>query len=66
MKEKVNNYFKRLITVPKKWELVFWWIIRGSMLVAMIDSAFGLGIVRNEPDIQQVLQTGANLVAMFI
>lgn len=66
MKKKVNNYFKRLITVPKKWELVFWWILRGSMLVAMIDSAFGLGIVRNEPDIQQVLQTGANLVAMFI
>ena len=55
MKEKANNYFKRLVTVPKKWELVFWWILRGSMLVAMVDSAFGLGIVRNEPDIQQVL-----------
>ena len=36
------------------------------MLIAMIDSAFGLGIVRNKPDIQQVLQTGANLAAMFI
>ncbi len=36
------------------------------MIVAMVDSAFGLGIVRNEPDIQQVLQTGANLLAMFM
>lgn len=63
---KVKDYFKRLATVPKKWELVFWWILRISMIVAMVDSAFGLGIVKDEPDITQVLQTGANLCAMFI
>ena len=66
MKEKIQNYYKRLVTIPQKWELVFWWILRISMIVAMADSAFGLGIVKDEPDIQQVLQTGANLCAMFI
>lgn len=66
MKEKIKDYFYRLGTVPKKWELVFWWVIRISMIVAMVDSAFGLGIVKDEPDITQVLQTGANLCAMFI
>ena len=66
MKEKIQNYYKRLVTIPQKWELVFWWILRISMIVAMADSAVGLGIVKDEPDIQQVLQTGANLCAMFI
>lgn len=61
----MQNYFKRLVSVPKKWELVFWWILRGTMIIALLDSVFGLGLVKNEPDIQQVLQTGANLVAMF-
>lgn len=61
----MKEYFKRITTVPKKWELVFWWIFRITMIVAMIDSAFGLGLRRDEPDIQQVLQTGANLLGMF-
>ncbi len=61
----MKEYFKRLVSVPKKWELILWWIFRITMIVAMIDSAFGLGIRRDEPDIQQVLQTGANLLAMF-
>lgn len=61
----MKEYFKRITTIPKKWELIFWWVLRATMIVAMIDSAFGLGIVRDEPDIQQVLQTGANLLGMF-
>ncbi len=66
MKEKINNYFKRLVAVPAKWELVCWWLFRIMMIIALIDSAFGLGIVKDKPDVQQVLQTGANLAAMFI
>lgn len=62
----MKEYFKRITTTPKKWELVYWWIVRISMIVAIVDSAFGLGIQRSEPDIQQVLQTTANLVAMFV
>lgn len=61
----MKEYFQRLVTIPKKWELALWWIFRITMIVAMIDSAFGLGLRRDEPDIQQVLQTGANLLAMF-
>ena len=61
----MKDYFYRITHECKKWELVYWWIIRATMMVAMADSAFGLGIMRDEPDIQQVLQTFANFVGMF-
>lgn len=61
----MKDYFYRITHECKKWELVYWWILRGTMIVAMLDSAIGLGIMRDEPDIQQVLQTFANFAGMF-
>ncbi len=61
----MKEYFKRITQTPKKWELIYWWILRAMMIFAVFDSMFGLGFQRDEPDIQQVLQTIANLVAMF-
>ncbi len=61
----MKDYFHRLTHDCKKWELVYWWILRAFMIVAMIDAAFGLGIERDEPDIQQVLQTLSNFAGMF-
>lgn len=61
----MKEYFYRITHECKKGELVFWWIVRASMILAMIDSLFGCGIMRDEPDVQQVLQTFANFVGMF-
>ncbi len=61
----MKEYFHRITHDCKKWELVYWWILRAFMIVAMLDSALGLGIERDEPDIQQVLQTLSNFVGMF-
>lgn len=44
----------------KKWEIIYWWILRAVMVAAFIDSAF----VRK--DVQQSLQTAANLLLMFL
>lgn len=56
----MKEYFNRLITEPKKFELVYWWVIRAIMIYAVIDSLF----VRH--DTQQFLQSLANLVLMFL
>ena len=61
----MKDYFYRITHECKKWELVYWWIVRATMIAAILDSAFGLGLVRDEPDIQQVLQTLANFIGMF-
>lgn len=53
-------YFKRITTTPKKIELIYWWIIRLIMIGALIDSIFF------RKDIQQSLQTFANLALMFL
>lgn len=54
----MKDYFYRITHECKKWELVYWWIVRATMIYAVIDSAI-------KGDIQQVLQSAANLVGMF-
>ncbi len=44
----------------KKWELIYWWLLRLCMVGAFIDSVF----VRR--DVQQSLQTASNLALMFL
>ncbi len=65
----MKEYFKTLVSVPKKWELVYWWILRATMIFAMVDAAFGLGRfgfgLEQATNIQQVLQTLSNFVGMF-
>ena len=46
--------------MAKKWEIIYWWILRAVMVAAFIDSVF----VRK--DVQQSLQTAANLLLMFL
>lgn len=65
MKAYFKDYFYRITHECKKWELVYWWILRATMIFAMADSVFGLGFMRDEPDVQQMLQTFANFVGMF-
>lgn len=65
----MNDYFKTITSKPKKWELIYWWILRATMIFAMVDAAFGLGRygfgLEESTNIQQVLQTFANFVGMF-
>lgn len=56
----MKAYIKRLLGASKKWEVVFWWILRAVMIGALIDSIFF------RKDVQQSLQTGANLLLMFL
>lgn len=65
----MKDYFYRISHGCKKWELVYWWILRATMIFAMVDAAVGLGRfgfgIEEAVNIQQVLQTFANLVGMF-
>ena len=65
----MKDYFKTIISTPKKWELVYWWVLRATMIFAIVDSLFGLGRygfgLEQSVNIQQVLQSFANLVGMF-
>lgn len=56
----MKNYVKRLLGASKKWEVVLWWILRAVMIGALVDSIFF------RKDVQQSLQTGANLLLMFL
>lgn len=56
----MKAYIKRLLDNSKKWEVIFWWILRAVMLGALVDSIFF------RKDVQQSLQTSANLVLMFL
>lgn len=56
----MKNYVKRLLDNSKRWEVIFWWILRLMMIGAMLDSIF----IRK--DVQQSLQSGANLAIMFL
>lgn len=57
----VKNYFKRVTGMCKKWQLVYWWILRLLMIGGIILRLFesdSLGMY-------QPLQMAANLVGMF-
>lgn len=56
----MKQYVNGLLANSKKWEVIFWWILRAVMVGALIDSIFF------RKDVQQSLQTGANLVLMFL
>lgn len=56
----MKAYIQRLFAHSKKWEVIYWWILRVVMIGALIDSIFF------RKDVQQSLQTAANLVLMFL
>lgn len=62
MKERFNEMLKPV----KKWELIYWWILRGLMIVALIWTLLGydgpFGSYKGSNPWQQV---AANLVGMF-
>ncbi len=56
-----KGYFKRVLSQCKKWELVYWWILRIAMVVGIVYrlvEADSLGMY-------QPLQMSANLIGMF-
>ncbi len=56
-----KGYFKRVLSQCKKWELVYWWILRllmvGGIILRLIES--------DELGMYQPMQMAANLVGMF-
>lgn len=62
MKNYFKNYFKRIFSQVKKSELIYWWILRGLMIYALIDTIInGKDYSGSNPPIQ----IAANLVGMF-
>lgn len=62
MKNRIRAYFGTIFHNVKKWELVYWWIMRGLMIYALIDTiANGRDYNGSNPPIQ----IAANLVGMF-
>lgn len=62
MKQRVHDYFDSIFRNVKKWELVYWWIMRGLMIYALIDTIVRpSGYSGSNPPIQ----IAANLVGMF-
>lgn len=67
----MKEYINRLITTPKKIELVFWWVLRGLSIFALIYGLIGFVKGTANPftgkpfDITDPLQVGANLLCTF-
>ena len=62
MKEHIRSYFDTIFQNVKKWELIYWWIMRGLMIYALIDTIVnGRDYNGSNPPIQ----IAANLVGMF-
>lgn len=62
MTKRVRSYFDTIFHNVKKWELVYWWIMRGLMIYALIDTIVnGRDYNGSNPPIQ----IAANLVGMF-
>lgn len=62
MKKRVHDYFAAIFKNVKKWELIYWWILRGLMIYALIDTLLnGRDYNGSNPPIQ----IAANLVGMF-
>lgn len=55
----MKEYVKRLTKSAKKWEIVYWWILRVLMIAALIDS-----IIKGNTE--QIAQTCASFVPMFL
>ena len=68
----MKNYFKRIFSQTKPWELVLWWIFRCLMIAGIFLPLFPslmekLPTTRSAiPFAQNLLQMGANTVAMFL
>lgn len=62
MKNRVRLYFDTIFRNVKKWELIYWWIMRGLMIYALIDTIVnGRDYNGSNPPVQ----IAANLVGMF-
>ena len=62
MTKRVRSYFDTILHNVKKWELIYWWIMRGLMIFALIDTIInGRDYNGSNPPIQ----IAANLVGMF-
>ena len=58
----MKERFDKLLHTPHKWEFVYWWILRGAMIFALIDTIVnGRDYNGSNPPIQIL----ANLVGMF-
>ena len=68
----MRNYFKRIISGAKTWELVFWWIFRIIMIFGMFMPLFRdklpsfIQISKEIELSQNLLQMGANTLVMFL
>lgn len=60
----LKNYFNRLMTGCKKWELAVWWVFRLLMIGGMVSLIF-TNPPSDLPRPQMALQLFANLVGMF-
>ena len=62
MKTYFKNYFSGIFSNVKKWELIYWWILRALMLYALVDTVKnGKDYSGSNPPAQII----ANLVGMF-
>ncbi|MCR5041776.1 MAG: hypothetical protein K6C36_06760 [Clostridia bacterium] len=70
MKEHMN-FIQRVTKIPKKWELALWWVFRIMMIIGIFlplwkDKLPFLSFSKEIPFAQNVLQMGANTLAMFL
>lgn len=61
----MKDYFKRIVSTPKKWEIVLWWVFRCVMIFGIIDTIFGITSIGKTADSNQWKQMCANLFGMF-
>ena len=71
IKNAIRNYFHRIFSSVSKVELAYWWILRGLMIFALIDTICGgkflhmIGINADYKGSNPPIQIIANLVGMF-
>jgi hypothetical protein len=63
MKAFFTDYFKRLKENCRTWEVIIWWIFRGLMIYALIQSL--IDVANGTRDMSDPLQVLANLAGMF-
>ena len=63
MKAFFADYFKRLKENCRTWEVIIWWIFRGLMIYALIQSL--IDVANGTRDMSDPLQVLANLAGMF-
>ena len=63
MKTFFSDYFKRLKENCRTWEVIIWWIFRGLMIYALIQSL--IDVANGTRDMSDPLQVLANLAGMF-